>query len=74
MKRVTLYLPLFIFFMIPDSLRLYLYSSVEFFSHKYGANTEQTLSKQQDADVCYYKSKTIRDINTKLSENDNEWY
>ena len=32
----------------------------------------QTLRKQQDANVCHYKSQTIRDRNTKLSEDDNE--
>ena len=44
----------------------------EIFSRKHRANTEQTPSKQQDADVYYYKSKTIRDRNTKLTEDDNE--
>ena len=32
----------------------------------------QTPCKQQDAYICYYKSKTIRDKNTKLSEDDYE--
>ena len=40
--------------------------------HKYRTNTEQTLHRQHDVHICYYKSKTIRDRYTKLSEDDDE--
>ena len=60
--------------MIPDNLRSYLYSFYKHFKcGKFSrANSKKTPRKQQDAHVCLYESKTIRDINTKLSEDDNE--